>query len=308
MSISQITKAMLGCAISAGVSFGATAVARVISTDSVDVDGITMPARNFAPVAIGDEVATQGSSAVVQFKDGSDVVLQPKSRVRIEGKTNKLQVRILQGSAHTDLVPASRVQLVDSKGQTITTVITASLPDANTAAALMRPGSPLAPVLFTGASKQPGTILPTNAIAVGQFSGAGTFAAGPGNTATITTPAGLTLNLTLGPNGTYTISSISSTVTLPNGTTTTVTVTSSPLIGASVSGATSSTSSGTSVNIQITEPGSTTPLTPTQASQQVQTSITNTVNQQVQSGQLPTGTQPPSPSPVTTGQFSGSAS
>src|SRR5579883_1292344 len=130
MSISQITRTILGCAISAGLSFGATAVARVISTDPVDVDGITMPARNFAPVAIGDEVATQAGSAVVQFKDGSDVVVQPKSRIRIEGKPAKLQVRVLTGSARTDLVPASRLQLIDSKGQTIANVLTVALPDA----------------------------------------------------------------------------------------------------------------------------------------------------------------------------------
>ena len=66
----------LGVAI-ALLSFAAAPVARVISTEPVNVDGIVAPARNFVPLAVGNEVTTDRASAVVQFPDGSAVTLQP---------------------------------------------------------------------------------------------------------------------------------------------------------------------------------------------------------------------------------------
>ena len=265
-----------------------------------------MPARNFAPVAIGDEVATQAGSAVVQFKDGSDVVVQPKSRIRIEGKPAKLQVRVLTGSARTDLVPASRLQLIDSKGQTIANVLTVALPDAT---AMVRPGSSLGTgILFTGSGKQPGTVLPGNAISIGQFTG-GTFAAGAGGTASIIGPNGITINVAPVTNSAgvvtgYTITSVTATVTLPNGSTQTITTTSGGIIGGTVNISGPATS-GTNVGISITPPGSTTPLDPSQAGQ----GITNTIQAGINNDpNLPSGTAPPKATPVSTGQFSGSSS
>jgi hypothetical protein len=301
MSICKITKVILGCAISTGVSFGATAVARVISTDPVEVDGISMPARNFAPVAIGDEVATQGGSAVVQFQDGSNVTLHPKSRIRIEGKPAKLQVRILIGSANSNIVPTSRLHLVNSRGDTISQIILTALP---TQASLAHAAGPLAPeVLYTSSSlRQSGGLAPGTSVAVGQFSGSGTFHAEAGGTATITAPNGtvITLAATTNPTTgavTYTVQSITVQVTLPGGGTSTVTITSGSLIGANV-GVTGSTTTGSQVSISITPSGGGTTLTPTQITQGIQQGV---------SQQSP-GSTVSNPSPVTTGSFSGQAS
>ena len=71
---------------SAAALFGASPVAQVIGTESITVAGISAPARNFVPLAPGDDVATQNGTAVVQFRDGSNVTLQSNSVLRVEGQ------------------------------------------------------------------------------------------------------------------------------------------------------------------------------------------------------------------------------
>jgi hypothetical protein len=64
---------------------GTKPVARVISADAFDVDGITSPARNYVPAGIGGEVSTRSATAVIQFSNGVSVVLQPNSQLKICG-------------------------------------------------------------------------------------------------------------------------------------------------------------------------------------------------------------------------------
>ena len=102
----SIKIACLGVAV-ALVSFAATPVARVISTQPVNIDGIIGPARNFVPLAVGNEVTTDSASAVVQFPDGSAVTLQPHSKLRIEAQPSGPAARVVQGSAIYDVARTS---------------------------------------------------------------------------------------------------------------------------------------------------------------------------------------------------------
>ncbi len=311
----RITKSLLLFAACAMTSFAAAPpVASVMGTAPIDVDGIRTPARTLVPVAVGDDVVTQSGAAFVQFRDGSNVVLQPESELQIQGQPGQPSVRILKGSATYDLVPTSKLRVTNSKGETINQILDNALPAGGPA--INRVTGPLseAVVYRSSPSRQVGFMMPDS------FAMTGTFvlaAGGPGAAAgasgtSIITPSGLTINLTpvLNSSGQvtgFTVASITTTVTLPNGTTATITATTGVLIGATVSGVTSTTQTGTQVSIQFTPPGSTTPLTPTQAATAVQTMEQIAVNTAINNGSLPPGTQPPSPSPVSTGQFSSSA-
>ena len=85
------------------------------------------------------------------------------------------------------------------------------------------------------------------------------------------------------------------------------------LIGATVTGVTGITQTNTQVSITLT-PAPTvanpnpTPLTPTQSQAAIQTDVNTAVQAAVSSGQLPSGTQAPVVSPVSTGKFSAAGS
>jgi hypothetical protein len=302
--------------------FGEPPIAKIISNEPIEINGIMAPARNYIPIGLGGEVSTHSSTAVIQFSDGSTVSLQPNSQLRIEGSAGSPRINLLRGSAQSKLTPGSHTrfsaanqtdrvvdQLINDKIASRAATASPAVSDAlmyrataNRSANAILPGSPVSAGAFSVASISQGTFLKAAATTPG-----GT-AAGP----TIITPSGLVINLTAQVNPTtgavsYTVGSITQTVTEPNGIVSTVQVTSGTLIGATVSGVTSSTSSGSTVAISVTPVGQTTPLTPAQAAQAVQTSVNTAFQTAVQSGQLQTGTKPPSPSPVSIGVFSPSA-
>jgi hypothetical protein len=259
-------------------SFAATPVARVISAQPVNVDGIIGPARNFAPLTIGNEVTTDSASAVIQFADGSVVTLQPHSKVRIEGQPSSATARVVQGSAIYDVAKTSSTRLGNGTGQP----------------GLRAPSGPTRP--------QPGASAPRPAPFTGSFNPGTPSGTGP----QIDGPNGVTINLTSAVNPvtgatTFVVSSIQETITLPSGGTAVVTITSGTLIGATVGGVATGT-------FTFTTPGSTAPLTPQQTSTAVQTGLQQAINSGVASGTLPTGTKLPSPAPVSGTQFSPSGS
>jgi hypothetical protein len=303
-------------------SFGQQPIAKIISNEPIEINGIMAPARNYVPIGLGGEVSTHSSTAVIQFSDGSTVSLQPNSQLRIEGSTGSPRVNLLRGSAQSKLTPGSHTrfsaanttdpvvdQLIDNKTASRAATASPSVSDAliyrataNRSTNAILPGSPVSAGAFSVASISQGTF----------FKAAATTPGGTASGPSITTPSGLVINLTAQVNPTtgvvsYTVASITQTVTQPNGVVSTVQVTSGSLIGATVSGVSSSTSSGSSVAISVTPVGQTTPLTPTQATQAVQTGVNTAIQTAVQSGQLQSGTTPPSPSPVSTGVFSPSA-
>jgi hypothetical protein len=265
------------------VSFAATPVARLISAQPVNVDGIIGPARNFVPLTVGNEITTDSASAVIQFTDGSVVTLQPHSKVRIEGQPSSPVARVVQGSAIYDVAHTSSGRLGNGTGQPSVSDRSSRV---NRIPARPQPGAPaLRPGPFTGS-----------------FSPGGPSASGP----QIDGPNGVTINLTSAVNPvtgatTFVVSSIQQTITIPGGETAVVTITSGTLIGATVGGVTTGT-------FTFTPPGSSTPLTPQQTSTAVQTGVQQAINNGVASGALPAGTKPPSPAPVTGTQFSPSGS
>ena len=94
-----------------GQCFAASAVATISSTQPVVVSGITVPTNRVIswPVAVNDEIATQGAPAMVRFADGSVVTLQRNSRMRLEPAAAGVEVKMLSGSAIYDIKPKSGV-------------------------------------------------------------------------------------------------------------------------------------------------------------------------------------------------------
>ena len=224
----------LGFSLAASVGvFGATPIARVISADTVDVSGIAAPARNFAVVAVGDEVTTKGTPATLQFRDGTSITLHQNSRVRVEGPARQPTVRMVKGTASYNLAPASTLRIVNTRGESLNQILDNGLPTG------MSRGNSLADPWSAGlvyrspAGKQTGVAVPSGSIMVGQFTSnviPGTGFNGP----QIQLPSGIVINLTATtttpPGGgvpvvTYTVASVSVPVTVTdtaaNGTTTT---------------------------------------------------------------------------------------
>ncbi len=296
------------------VASAATPVARVIGAESLQVDGISVPARNYVPVELGGEVTTGTTSAVIQFVDGASAVVQPNSQVKIVGDAGDPKISVLRGAAQYRLATTPDVA---------TRSVTKTSAKKKSDAAVFPPSlDVLAAVSRTGTS--PATLIPAGpaapiAVSGGFTSGpiySGTFISNAGSGGTglsILLPSGLTINLApkTDPNTgvvSYTIASITQEVTQPNGVSVPVQVTTGNLIGATVPAITPQTVSGSTVAVQIIPVGSNTPLTPTQASQAVTTSVTTAVNTAVSNGTLQAGTTPPAPTPVSTGTFSGQSS
>jgi hypothetical protein len=275
----------------------------------VEIDGIGAPARNFVPVAIGDQVATQNGAAVVQFRDGSSVSLQPNSKLRIEGETSRPEVRILRGVATYKLVPSSHLRVVDSKGDVIGGILDRAIPGAATFDPASNPAAAAA-VYRGGAAPSAAIIAPRAVITVGSFT-TGSFSAGTSTSGPqIVAPNGLKINLiaitdpTTGATTGYKITSITQTViNTTTGQSVEVTASTGSLIGATINTVSGSTSTGTSVTLQFTTSTGAV-LTPEQSATAVQATVNTAVQDAVQAGTLPAGTTAPQPAPVTTGQFS----
>lgn len=106
-------RAMLAFVLSVSGALAATPVASVTSSDSFQLNGVPVSMvgiRNW-PVAIGDEIATSGSPAVLLFPDMSRIVLEKNSRVKLEPSGGQTNVRVVQGDVRFDLAPASTVQV-----------------------------------------------------------------------------------------------------------------------------------------------------------------------------------------------------
>jgi hypothetical protein len=255
----------------------------VIGTEAVEVDGIVTPARTFIPVSPESVVTTRTAGATIQLRDGRAVTIQPDSQLVLEMEKGRLTFRVLRGAAFYTR-PAGAIASV-------------SAPRFSVPAPPRPDGSRPTPA----AGKLTGTLNPNCSCPTGSA-----LATNP----EIVTPSGLTINLApvtdASGNTSYRVISIQQTVTGSSGPVV-VTVTTGPLIGALVTGVGSQPTAGSSVTFGFVAVGGQAPLTPAQLSTALQTSLQSAVTAAVQSGQLPAGTQIPTPSPVSTGQFSPSA-
>lgn len=94
-------------------SFSASPVGSISSTQPIVVSGITVSTNRVMswPVAANDEIVTRTAPATLWFTDGSVVTLQRNSHMKLEPLAAGVEVKMLSGSAIYDLKPASTVSL-----------------------------------------------------------------------------------------------------------------------------------------------------------------------------------------------------
>jgi hypothetical protein len=73
---------------------------------AVNVDGVPS-----WPLAAGDDIATGTESATIQLRDGSRVVLQHGSRLRVDSKDNNIELHLLSGSLRMGSVVSPKVSV-----------------------------------------------------------------------------------------------------------------------------------------------------------------------------------------------------
>jgi hypothetical protein len=96
------------------VLMAADPVGRVTSSGPLTLNGKAVPATAVSslPLVAGDEIATSGSSAMIYFTDRSRATLDPNSRVKLEGRSSAVTLRVLSGSVDLNRAKDSRVSLI----------------------------------------------------------------------------------------------------------------------------------------------------------------------------------------------------
>ena len=86
-------------------------VGRVTSSGPLTLNGKALPATAVSslPLAVGDEIATAGSSATIYFSDKSRATLEPNSRVKLEFRGSSETLRVLSGSVDLNRAKDSRL-------------------------------------------------------------------------------------------------------------------------------------------------------------------------------------------------------
>jgi hypothetical protein len=229
---------LLGTILAATLAASAaTPIANVISADSVAVDGITAPARNYIPVQAGDVVSSKSATAVVRYTDGTTVILQPNSRVKIDTRAGNPDFRVLAGAAQYKLTLNSKAHVTNGSDAFVEKLYD------DVSASRGMPSMPPAAVLYTASSSKSGSvILPSASITTGGFLTSAAPAKGLGGLSSlgavfqaggvggsggpaINLPNGVVINLTpSAPDPTtgivsYTVASVTTPVTQPDGST-----------------------------------------------------------------------------------------
>jgi hypothetical protein len=98
----------------AGAVEAGTPVGVVASDEPVLLSGVPVPFRVVSswPVVAGDEITTTASPALLLFRDKSRVVLDVKSRARLENDRGAMTFRLLEGSFSYDLEPGSALRII----------------------------------------------------------------------------------------------------------------------------------------------------------------------------------------------------
>ena len=96
------------------VLMAADPVGRVTSSGALTLNGKAVPATAVSslPVVAGDEIATSGSPAMIYFTDSSRATLEPNSRVKLEGGSSSVALRVLSGSVDLKQAEGSQVSLI----------------------------------------------------------------------------------------------------------------------------------------------------------------------------------------------------
>jgi hypothetical protein len=281
----------------------ATPVASIVGTEPLEVSGVVVPALHRVPVALDDDVLTRNNAAVMRFQDGSEIVLQPNSRVRLENSNGTVAAHIVSGSATYKIAPRSKLKIIDSKHAVVNSMLDHVSTEINAAVASDKLAQG-AVAYRASAAHGTGMVLPANAISYGKFT-SGTKGAiiAPNGGSRIMTPSGVQIEVTT-VNGQLVITNVLVPITNP------VTGQIQYLQVDGFNGATlaitTPDASGQS-GLTITLAGQTTPLTPAQTQAALQSGTASSFNGSLTSGQLPQNTLTPSQQSVNAGTFSPSA-
>jgi len=286
-----------------GALTAATPVASIVGTEPFEISGVVVPALHRVPVALDDDVLTRNNAAVLHFQDGSEIILQPNSRVHLENSNGTVAAHIVSGSATYKIAPRSNLKIFDSKNAVVNTMLDHVSAEMNAAVAsdALAQG---AVAYRARAARGIGIVLPGNAISYGKFTSGTNSAIGvPNGGSRITTPTGVQIEVAT-VNGQLVITNVLVPVTNPaTGQIQYLQVDS--FNGATIVVTTPNTS-GQSV-LTITQAGQTTPLTPAQAQAALQSGTTSAFTGSVTNGQLPPNALSPSQQSVNVGTFSPSA-
>ena len=94
-----------------GLMAGAAPVATVSSAGTFELRGKQVKTDGVPswPMMEGDEIGTSGGPATIQFRDGSRVTLNGKSRAKVEKSDDGLVFRLLSGAMQFTLAPKAAV-------------------------------------------------------------------------------------------------------------------------------------------------------------------------------------------------------
>ena len=109
--VSKQLKVAAGLALFASLCSATGSLATVTSGDPFSVDGVVLASPGVAswPVITNDEVSTTTAGALLTFRDGSAVKLDPQSRVKLAGTESAPEVILIAGNLQAKLAPGSRL-------------------------------------------------------------------------------------------------------------------------------------------------------------------------------------------------------
>lgn len=110
-------KYIIGISMAAGsVIFGASPVATVSSSSTFELHGAMVRTEGVPswPMMAGDVINTSASSALIQFRDGSRVTLDAKSRAKVEKTEEGIAFRLLEGALQFTPAPKSAVTVYNN--------------------------------------------------------------------------------------------------------------------------------------------------------------------------------------------------
>jgi hypothetical protein len=96
----KLLLAVLLIAAAALAASGDQPLATITSAEAIELRGIRVPVEGVPawPLVAGDELATTTSAAAISFSDGTRVVLDKNSRVKIERVDKQPVLRLVSGS------------------------------------------------------------------------------------------------------------------------------------------------------------------------------------------------------------------
>ena len=171
----QILPVVLG--LLGSLSFAATPVASVSTSESFRLDGRSVSAKGVAswPLVVGDELATGAAPAQISFRDGSSIALAAESSAKISGTSAAPVFVLVSGSLDYNLVKNSKVSVTRTEPPVKSKKGKVAVVAAAASAAAIAPA-----VVMAGA----------NSAATGTLAGSPSAAASTASTATAATTTG----------------------------------------------------------------------------------------------------------------------